>query len=465
MNATSNLRRVGIGLLAFATASLSTGAYFRVDRALQVAAGLSAQTLCSAVFVSVIDPRRVFDETLKPMIGSGLVSNRLHYTVDLERREVKADWAGIFHSRSVYRGPAGCQLVPLDSVPSPPPRLAPMRTASLSDVIVTVPPTPPNRALERALAQAFIEPEGAAPRQLKAVVVVKNGKLVGERYAPGVNAETPLMGYSLTKTVINALIGILVQKGRLRVSAPAPVAAWQAADDRRSRITIDQLLRMSSGLAAEESHSGFDVTSRMLFIENDMADFAERAKLKHEPGTVWEYQSPNTLLLSRIIENAAGGREADALDFARTELFWPLGMRTAVLETDAAGTPVGSQGMLASARDWARLGQLYLNDGIAGGARILPAQWVAYSTSPTLGTTYGSGLWTNRSADPGPQARITRAGMPANAFYASGNLGQRIYILPSQQLVVVRLGVTHGKGNDLVRDMKLLREVMRATVT
>lgn len=178
---------------------------------------------------------------------------------------------------------------------------------------------------------------------------------------------------------------------------------------------------------------------------------------------MWEYQSPNTLLLSKIIKDTAGGHEADALNFARTALFGPPGMRTAVLETDAAGTPVGSQSLLASARDWAKFGQLYLNDGVAGGRRIFPEGWVAYSHRSTLGSEYGAGLWINASTSKNAVARVTRDGMPADAYYASGDLGQRIYMLPSQKLVIVRMGVTHQRGFDMQGDLRLIRAVIAAT--
>jgi hypothetical protein len=199
----------------------------------------------------------------------------------------------------------------------------------------------------------------------------------------------------------------------------------------------------------------------MLFIEPDMAGFAAHALLAHPPGEVWAYTSGNTLLVARIVTNAVGGTETDVLNFARSALFGPLGMRTAVIETDATGTPVGSTFILASARDWARLGLLYLNDGVVGGRRVLPEGWVSYTRRPTLGTDYGAGVFINDSSSNAAQGRI-RAGMPDDAFFASGRLGQRIYIMPSQRLVVVRFGVTQSPGFDIVGDMHLIREVIAA---
>ncbi len=163
-----------------------------------------------------------------------------------------------------------------------------------------------------------------------------------------------------------------------------------------------------------------------------------------------------------MVKDAVGGTEADVLNFARHDLFGPLGMQSVVFETDSTGTPVGSTNMLASARDWARLGLLYLNDGVVGGARVFPAGWVAYSRRSTLGTSYGAGLWTNDGPSEDARDRIA-AGMPADGFYASGRLGQRVYIMPSQQLVIVRLGITQQPGFGMGGDLRLIREVIAAT--
>jgi CubicO group peptidase (beta-lactamase class C family) len=458
-------RRLGaICLAAAAAVATPAFAFFRPDRVIEVATGLTARTLCSETFVSGLAPDRIFAESLKPTPGFGLLAHRLHYRVDPKTREVRADWAGLFHSRAVYRGAAGCVLWRSSAPPPAPPVLAAFdATPALPEIAGPELVAPADPALDQALARMFAEPVGGPPRYVRAVVIVHDGRVIAERYAPGVGIDTPLFGYSLTKTVTSALVGVLAGEGRLKVDAPAPVAAWRRAGDPRGGITVDNLLRMDSGLAAEETDSGFDPTSRMLYAEPDMAAFAERARLKHPPGTVWEYESPNTLLLSRIIEDTVGGHEADALNFARSALFGPLGMRTAVLETDAAGTPVGSQSMLASARDWAKLGQLYLDDGMAGARRILPEGWVAYSRRSTLGSEYGAGLWTNSSTSGNALARVIRGGMPADAFFGSGHLGQRIYVLPSQRLVIVRMGVTHQPGFDIQGDLRLIRAAIAAT--
>lgn len=434
-------------------------AAFRPDQALRIATGVAAQSLCSQTFVSGLNPETTFRETVAPTLGHGWLMKPLAYRVDREQREAQASWAGGFASRAVYRGEAGCLLWRGEGPPPPMPSLAPIATTR-APLAGNAPVAGPPR-LAAALEQAFAEPAASGVRRnVKAIVALQDGRLVAERYAPGIGVATPLPGYSLTKTATASLVGRLVAQGKLRLDAPTPVAAW--AHDARAAITLEHLLRMESGLAAAETHSGFDFNSKMLFLAPDMAAYAEGARLAHEPGTAWAYQSANSHIAAGIVKAQVGGRETDVLDFARRELFGPLGMTTAVFETDAVGTPVGGSGLYASARDWARLGQLYLDDGVAGGVRLLPAGWAAWAARPTLNTPYGGGLWTNGSSDPGRQASITRAGLPPEAFYASGRLGQRIYVVPSRRLVVVRLGVTQEPGGDLPGDMAMLAAVMAA---
>jgi hypothetical protein len=435
--------------------------YVRPDRPIRAATGTVAQTLCAEVFISRRDAEDVYRETLAPTQGLRLLSNHLHWSVDLQRQQVRSDWFGWFLSTAVFRGPAGCLLWRGRSPPPPPPVLAPFTAAWLPEIAGPQIVEPSDQRLVRALDRMFVEPEARPLRQIKAVVVVKDGQVIAERYAPGTGIGTKLLSYSVSKLVINALAGILVGQGRLRLDAPAPVTAWATAGDPRQVITLDNLLRMTSGLAIPERDAGYDAVSRMLFTQPDMAAFAAQASLAHPPGAVWAYTSGNTLLAARIITNAVGGAEADVLNFARSALFGPLGMHTAVIETDAAGTPVGSTFILASARDWARLGLLYLNDGVVGGRRVLPEGWVSYTRRATLGTDYGAGVSTNDSFSAAARGRI-RAGMPADAFFASGRLGQRIYIMPSQRLVVVRFGVTQTPDFDISGDLRLLREINTA---
>jgi CubicO group peptidase (beta-lactamase class C family) len=410
--------------------------FYRPDRALKIGTASISQTLCDEIFISGLDADRVFAEEIQPQRGLRRLLRRLRYTVDTERRQVTTTWAGNFASVSTYHQGYGCTQGDADALGVAPD----FPSVALSDDSAT-PIAPIDAKLSEALDRAFAERPQPPYRRVRAVVVMRDGKIVAERYAQGIGPETPLLSYSVSKSVINALIGILVREGKLDLYAPAPVATWSSPTDPRHSITLDQLMRMTSGLNLEESDSGFDPVSRMLFIERDMAAYAEKAKLIAKPGQTWEYTSGNTLIVSSILRDAVGGHAADVLRFAHRELFDPIGMQHVTVEFDDAGTSIGSTRILASARDWARFGELYLNDGVVDGKRILPDGWVSYSTKPTLDSPYGSGFWVNAGQHEDARGRV-QAGMPGDSYFASGLFGQRVVIIPSQRLVIVRFGAT-----------------------
>ena len=461
-------RRVGSAIVIGVVGVLMcVGAWFlhRGANGIRVGTAMVSKTLCSGTFVSGVDPDVLYAEAVKPIPGQTLLAKHLRYSVDREKREVTATWRGMFESRAVYYDGFGCMLVHGDTPPSAlvgGARAGTGGAPSTAGGLVPLDVQPPSPKLEAALDHAFAEPEQPPYRRVKAVVILHEGKLVAERYAPGYGAETPILGYSLAKSVTNALIGILVRQNKLSVEQRAPVAEWSDPSDPRHAITIEQLMRMTSGLALEESDSGLDPVSRMLFLEPDMAGFAERARLKATPGTTWEYTSGNTLILSCIIRDAVGGHAPNVVDFASKELFEPLGITTATIEFDKTGTPVGSIYVFASARDWARFGELYRDDSVANGRHILPEGWVKYSAAPTLDTDYGAGFWTNRGEHGEDAKARIRLGMPEDAFYGSGNLGQRMVVIPSEGLVVVRLGLTHSPGFDMKGLLRLISETSAA---
>ena len=445
------MRRVTLAVLLLGAAGMVTAVVvFRPGQAVRVATGLVSHTLCSETFVAGLDPDQTFAETVSTMPGIRRLVPWLHYRVDRAARDVSTTLGGRFEMREVYHDGVGCTVVHPASVSAATPLPAPSTAASMNaagapgagrDIAGPAVVEPASGPLRAALDRVFAEPAGGPVRGTKAVVVVHDGRVVAERYAPGYALDTPMLSWSMNKSVVNALVGILVRQGRLAVGAPAPVPAWRDPSDPRHPITVEQLMRMTSGLALDETNSGFDPASRMLFTEPDMAGFAEAAALAAPPGTRYHYSSPSTLILSRVIRDAVGGRAEHVRRFAERELFAPLGMRGVTLEFDATGTQVGSTYMYATARDWARFGLLYANDGVADGRRILPEGWVAYSASPTPGSRdgYAAGFFTNRGESEFGRLRV-RGGMPADSFFASGTQGQRIVVAPAHRLVVVRLG-------------------------
>jgi len=434
-----------------------------------VATGFVSHTLCSAAFVSGVNPDEVYAETLEAMPGVELIAWALDYQIDREARQVTTTLLGGGQSRAIYREGLGCYLAQGGEAVdvSLPPVGGDVR-AGLPEIAGASLVEPANHPeLRLALDRAFAEPEQPPFRHTKAVVVIKDGRVIAERYAPGHGIETPMLGYSATKSVISALTGILVRQGKLVLHEPAPVAAWQNPGDPRHAITIDHLLRHTSGLAMGSSlnaslASAFAAVNRMKYIEHDMAGFAQNSDLETAPGSAWNYHDGNTIILSRLIRDAAGGHAVDVLRFARREFFEPLGMRNVTVEFDATGTPEGSSQMLAPARDWARFGQLYLSDGIVAGRRILPEGWVQYSAALTPGAWpgLGAGFWTNLGDSKGSRFR-TSLGMPRDAFYASGTFGQYVIIVPSERLVVARFGIS-GNQYDIAGVSRLVADVIAA---
>lgn len=446
-------------LACAAVAVLFAGcAAIRPGDAARVATGTTAHDICSETFVSGQPPSVVFAETIASRPGFGWIEPLIDYRVDPARGEVSASLAGAFTSRAVYRGAWGCTLVNGPNAvsleapqPLPQPPHLPMQIAS--DL---------RPALSPALDHAFADDVAGAPRRTKAVAVLYQGSLIAERYAKGYGPDTPILGFSISKSVTNALVGILVRQGKLAIDTPVPLDNGSGTS-----IPLADFLRMSSGLELDETGSGFDPSNRVMYVHTrDMASAALKARPIAAPGQRWAYSSASVHVAARMVRDRSGGHAAAVQRFAHTELFQPLGMQHVTMEMDETGTPVGAHYMLASTRDWLRFGALYLNDGVSpDGRRILPEHWVRWSTTPTLGTNYGAGWWLNHRAT---TTESERAGMPlmpdapADTFYALGNLGQYIIVVPSKQLVIVRLGNAQTPHFDIEGANRLVRDVILA---
>jgi CubicO group peptidase (beta-lactamase class C family) len=418
--------------------------------------------------VAGLEPKEFYDQAIAPKLAP--IGNFIRYEVDRQRQEVRVSLAGL-QSRAIYDGPFGCRVVhpgrearffqgeaDTDQPLAPPPPTGPEAVA------------PVNARLSEALDHAFAESASGPRRFTKAVVVLHRGRVVGERYAPGVTPATPLIGWSMTKSATNALLGILVLNERLDMNQPAPIAEWATPGDTRRSITPDQLVRMVSGIRCGQSlHTGFmtlfDADTHMEFDMADQSAFAANAGLRAKPGSEWRYTNCNFVLLSRIIRNLAGGDANSARRFIARELFEPLGFEHATLEYDSAGVPLGSIHLWASARDWARFGLLYLRDGVTeNGQRILPEGWVDYSTQLTPQSDaygYGAGFWTLRGNSTAARERIA-AGLPADSFMAIGSQGQYTIIIPSRDLVIVKIGWAYTPNDDRVATECLVRETIAA---
>lgn len=410
-------------------AALAWGGWY-VWRVAHVATGFAAKTVCSGVFVSGRTPEAVAAEDIDAYRNPALAP--VSVAVDRARGVATATMFGLAERQAVHREGLGCTLAigtSVEALKAATPALPPVARAPALDR------APPDTRLEQALDEAFAEPGPAPTRRTRAVVVIHRDRIVAERYAPGFGPDMPLPGWSMAKSVVGALAGGLVARGAWRLDAPAPVPEWRSPGDPRGAITIDQLLRMSSGLEFSERYDDpLSDVNVMLWARGDTGAFAAAKPLAHPPGTHWEYATGTTNILARAMRDRLGEHYAA---FPRRALFGPLGMASAVLEPDAAGTFVGSSFMYATARDWARLGLLFLADGTWNGERILPPEWARAAATPALpGSRFGAHWWLRLKR---PQGAAPVA-LPADVFHAGGHAGQYVTVVPSRALVIVRLG-------------------------
>lgn len=294
---------------------------------------------------------------------------------------------------------------------------------------------PANPPFEALADEAFSGTERLG--ETHALVVVQGGRLGFERYAEGFGPDQTYPSWSKAKSITHALVGLAVGDGLIDIFAPADVPEWRTPGDPRGAITLDQLLRMSSGLRWIEDYvpgHPSDVRA-MLFAEGkaDVAAYAAGCELAHEPGTFWQYSSGTTNLVARALQRALDKRGADFEAWMRERLFAPLGMESPIPKFDAAGTFIGSSYCFCTARDSARFGLLYLRDGVWEGRRLLPEGWVDYARTPTpqspedaAAGRYGAHWW---------------LGGPAS-FSANGYDGQFTVCAPDLDMVLVRHGAT-----------------------
>ena len=427
-----------LALLAAATAAAFIRHFLRVAG---VGSAYKTKALCSALFVSglELDPERAEEISADAYRLMRLFRAR----VDREKKTVTASFLGLSERAAIWRPGLGASIA-FRPLPPAPALAAPRRLDAAEPWPDGEAPSPaPSPALSRALDAAFAEPDPRRSRRTRAIVVVQDGRVIAERYAPGFTHETPLNGWSMTKSVLGALIGTLVGEGKLALSDTSLLAEWRSPGDPRAAISLEDLLRMRSGLAFTEKYSDplSDVT-RMLFDGPDAGGFAAARPLAYPPGTHWQYASGTTNILSLIARRALG--EESYPSWPRRALFDPLGMSSAIFEQDASGTFVGSSFLFATARDWARFGLLHAQDGVWDDRRLLPEGWVKLMTTPTPQARkgrYGAHWWLKLTKELGGETREAQA-LPPDAFHALGHEGQCLTVIPSRGLAVVRLGLS-----------------------
>jgi CubicO group peptidase (beta-lactamase class C family) len=443
----NRIKRIAAVLLVI---TLSYLVYYCWD-AFPILTGYSAKMACSCMFLG--------DRTLKSVEEQELGNYplKLASVEVLPDSSVVATVAGMAKQIAVYRPGLGCTLVneitkealkkqvwQLPAVPGLDPDTIdwPMGDRIPVREQDSVIPNQKELLLQQAVQAAFVNLREDQPVRTRAVVVVHKGELVAEQYAPGFDRHHRQLSWSMAKSITGTLIGMLVKERKLSLDQPAPVASWKTATDGRAEITLRHLLQQTSGLDFEENYSKATDATNMLFRKADMAAYTASHALKVEPGSNFYYSSGNSNILSGILRNALG----DSLyhRYPYEKLFYKLGMYSAVMETDASGNFVGSSYVYATPRDWARLGLLYLQNGNWNNEQLLPENWVQLATQPVPVAPqgeYGFQIWLN-AGNPIGSSNRKYLNLPADLYYFSGYEGQQVLMIPSKELVIVRLGQT-----------------------
>ncbi len=413
-----------------------------LDKRLPIITGYAAKGMCSGVFVADRNPLSVQENDLH-FFPVSLAKTKINYS----EKYVTSTVFGLSEQKAVYNKGCGCILVPdkknisLPSGDQTPGRGYSYDTISwpagdkLSD---SIPSGLMAESLKQIVDSAFDYTGQKKSKQTAAVVVIYKGQLITEKYADGFTRKSLLMGWSMTKSITNALVGILVKEKKININNSVDVKEW--FNDKRGKITMNNLLHMNSGLNWTENYFNLSDVTKMLYKSDDIYSYAIKARYHCPPDSVWFYSSGTANIVSGLIRNIFPD-EAAYLKFPYEALCDQVNIRSLIIETDAAGIFVASSNSYATARDWARFGMLYLNNGVWQGKQVLPEGWVNYTTSPAKGSgdRYGAFFWLNKSK--------TLRDVPEDAYYCDGFKGQRIFIIPSKQLVIVRLGFSSKEFN------------------
>jgi len=438
--------RILILLLLLAVVGLAVTYYPRLD----ILTGFAAKNVASGVFLAGRTQESIEsgDNGFFPV---NLSSNR----VDLERRSVETDVLGIKNRKAIFVEGLGAMLVNKDYEPGTEFKV-PNRFRAPSGLPFPYGDLPQKdtlfdeidyEKLARAVKGAF-DPPGEQDKRTRSLLVVYKGHIVAEQYADGFDKSTPILGWSMTKSITSTLYGILARMGRIDISQPVGLKEW--ADDERSSITYNDLLHMNSGLEWEEDYNTLSDVTRMLYLESEMGRSQIEKPLEGIPDGSWNYSSGTTNLLAGPLLRAEFESHQEYLDFWYRELLDKIGMHSSVIETDLSGNYVGSSYGWANTRDWAKFGLLYLNRGNWNGEQIVDSTWVDYVSTPTNTSDgrYGAQFWLNAGGH--------YPDVPRDLYSANGYQGQYVFIIPSKDLVVVRTGLMEEPDfdvNGLLRDL------------
>ena len=434
---TKKVLGIACGILAVAI----LGGCIYLNTLMPIITGYAAKNLASAVFVS---GRNQADVEPLDLHFSFIKFNR--NKVDMEKKTVTSRFLW-YKSTAAYREGYGVTLLRGKGKKEFLSGTYPLPADSYTDYLEKADDSLTARL--EPIARALVD-ERSYNGHPFAFVALHNGKIIAERYDKGIDASTQLLSWSMGKSFTNALVGIMAGDGLVDIYAPLDIPQWQ--NDARKAITLNNLLQMQSGLEWNEDYGNRSDVNLMLHREADMGLYALSKPLEYEPGTHWYYSSGSTNIVMRYLRGKFDSDQA-FLEYMRERLFAPLAIANPHFEPDMSGTPVGSSYLYVTARDYARFGQMFLDDGCVGEKRILPEGWVEYTTTPAQASEgrYGAFFWLNRCG--------VCPDVPEDMFSCNGHDGQQIYIVPSKDLVVVILG--YSPKPDRVIDFNgLLRDII-----
>ena len=401
---------------------------------LDIISGISAKGVASGYFIAN-RPVEIIENQDNDVSILFLANNKINEA----EKFATASVFGLKERKAIYREGLGATLIN-DKFDVSKPYLVPKRTKLRNNLPFPYGDIEPKDTifdnidyakLNAAVADAF-DPKGEKIKRTRSVIVIYKDHIIAEKYAVGIDKNSKILGWSMTKSITSTLFGILQYQGKMDINKPAPIPEW--INDERSKITINDLLHMNSGLEWKEDYSKLSDVTKMLFLSEDMTKSQINTQLVGKPNSTWNYSSGTTNLLSGILRKQFKTHQ-EYLDFWYSALIDKIGMNSMLVETDMAGNYIGSSYAWATTRDWSKFGLLYLHKGNWNGEKLFDESWAKYVATPTNGSEgkYGGHFWLNAGGK--------FPDVPRDMFYCSGYQGQMVAIFPSHDLVIVRMGL------------------------
>ncbi len=436
------IRLIGVLLLVF----IGYFAYTTYPK-LDIVTGFSAKNVASQLFVAGQSQKKTEQED-NNLPSMNLATNK----VDVSARRVTSTALGIKSRTAMYKDGIGAILLPANEENLPENMIVPHRFERKKDTVYPYGNLPQKDTvfsnidyskLQQAVDNAFL-PEN----KTRSVVVIYKDQIITEKYASGYDKTSIFLGWSMTKSVTSAVLGVMAKQGKITLNQTHLFPEWK--DDKRADISLKNLLNMNSGLEWEEDYTSISDVTKMLFLAPDMSQIQKMKPLTGTPNNAWNYSSGTTNLLSGFIRNQFSTQQ-EYLDYWYAELIDKIGMNSMLIETDFSGHFVGSSYGWATARDWGKFGLLYLHDGNWNGEQIIDSSWVDFSKAPTQGSNgvYGGHFWLNAGGK--------FPDVPTDLFSCNGFQGQYVFIIPSKHLVIVRTGLKENPNFDV---NKFLSEII-----